>query len=63
MKKVLLSLAVLTALMGCGKIDRMTAAWAGDGTKTCVDGVTYLQFTSGATLQVDRTGKPVPCGK
>jgi hypothetical protein len=29
--------------------------------KTCVDGVTYLQFTSGATVQLDINGKPVAC--
>ena len=29
--------------------------------RVCVDHVTYLQFTSGAAVQVDPTGKPVPC--
>ena len=40
---------IAVALSGCG------------AAKTCIDGVTYLQFTSGATVQVDRTGKPVQC--
>ena len=57
-----LILAVLALSLGaCGKIDREIAAWSGDATKTCVDGVTYLQFTSGATVQVDINGKPVGC--
>lgn len=57
-----LILAVLALSLGaCGKIDRTVASWTGDATKTCVDGVTYLQFTSGATVQVDINGKPVGC--
>jgi hypothetical protein len=46
---------------GCGYIDRAAVAVSGNATKSCVDGVSYLQFTSGATVQVDRAGKPVPC--
>lgn len=49
------------ALSGCGWLDRRVASVTGY-TKVCVDGVTYLQFTSGATVQVDRTGRPVACG-
>lgn len=56
-------LAVLAVgLSGCGWLDRKVASVTGGATKTCIDGVTYLQFTSGATVQVDRTGRPVPCG-
>ena len=46
---------------GCGQFDRVKAKITGDATKTCVDGVTYLQFTSGAAVQVDTNGKPVAC--
>lgn len=60
-------LAILaTAVMGtsgCGYIDRKLSGWTGNASKSCIDGVTYLQFTSGATVQVDRKGVPVPCGK
>ena len=49
------------SLSACGKFDRWLAGMTGDASKTCVDGVTYLQFTSGATMQVDRAGKPVGC--
>ncbi len=57
---LLASLAV--GLSGCGRFDRWWAGTTGNAVKTCVDGVTYLQFTSGATVQVDRNGRPVPCG-
>lgn len=63
MKTILVISMMAIALSGCGRIDRMTASITGDATKTCVDGVTYMQWTSGATVQVDREGKPVPCGK
>ncbi len=55
----------LVALMmfGCGAIDRSCAKVTGSASKTCVDGVQYLQFTSGATVQVDVDGKPVRCGQ
>lgn len=50
---------VLTS--GCGKWDRAVSAVTGAPSKVCVDGVSYLQFTSGATVQVDPAGKPVVC--
>lgn len=50
MKLTILILLALS-LSGCGKFDRMLAAWTGDATETCHDGVTYLQFTSGATVK------------
>jgi uncharacterized protein YceK len=61
MRKILVMLALATILSGCGSMDRSLAKLTGDATKTCVDGVTYLQFTSGAAVQVDRDNKPVPC--
>lgn len=59
MKKiaVIFSLVLLSA---CGNINRDIAKMSGYA-KTCVDGVNYLQFPSGAAVQVDREGKPVPC--
>jgi hypothetical protein len=52
--------ALALSLVGCGHADRAIAKYTGHA-KMCVDGVTYLQFTSGATVQVDRDGHPVPC--
>lgn len=60
MKYFTIMLVALT-LSGCGAMDRQVARITGNATKTCVDGVTYLQFTSGATVQVDLEGKPVAC--
>lgn len=56
---IVIFVAVLVS--GCGAADRFAANITGSASKTCVDGVTYLQFTSGAAMQVDRTGKPVAC--
>lgn len=61
MKKFITLLAVIALLSGCGGMKRSYAHFTGDASKTCIDGVTYLQFTSGSTVQVDRSGKPVPC--
>lgn len=60
MKKLFLAVVLLTSLAGCGKADRIAASWTGYS-ETCVDGVTYIQFTSGAARKDDRNGKPVPC--
>lgn len=60
MKKALAVLFCAVALVGCGKFDRLEASLTGVA-KTCVDGVTYLQFTSGATAQLGLDGKPVAC--
>lgn len=62
MKYLALTLVAL-ALTGCGKFDQLATTYTGDPAKICVDGVTYLQFTSGATVQVDVTGRPVACVK
>ena len=59
--KTILILALVATLTGCGWMDRKVAAFTGGASKTCVDGVTYLQFTSGATVQLDINGKPVAC--
>lgn len=52
-------LAVLT-LTGCGWFDRKVASFTGYS-KVCVEGVTYLQFTSGVTPQYQVDGKLVAC--
>lgn len=59
--KIIAATVVFVALSGCGWFDRKVVAFTGSAAKTCVDGVSYLQFTSGAALQVDATGKPVGC--
>lgn len=61
MKKIILMTALAFVLTGCGAFDRGIASVTGTASKTCIDGVVYLQFTSGATVQVDQQGKPVAC--
>lgn len=60
MKLIILTLTLL-ALTGCGKIDRLFAAWTGDATETCHKGVKYLQFTSGATVMYKQDGTIAKC--
>jgi hypothetical protein len=55
---VVLSVVLLT---GCGWFDRKIVANVTGYSKTCVEGVTYLQFPSGVTPQVTLEGKPVSC--
>ncbi len=59
--KSIIVVGILMVSSGCGYAERLIATVTGQSTKVCIDGVTYLQFTSGATVQVDREGKPVPC--
>lgn len=61
MKKVFCLVLIVCAISGCGKIDREMSAITGKPSETCVDGITYLQFTSGACVKVDENGKPVKC--
>lgn len=60
MKKIML-IVMLASLSGCGYVDRKAAALTGGASETCIDGVVYLQFTSGATVKVDQKGNPVTC--
>lgn len=60
MKKLIL-VGLVLSLSSCGWFDRKVAAITGGASKTCVDGVQYLQFTSGATVQYDRENKVVYC--
>lgn len=62
-KTIVVVAAVAVMLSGCGRIDRWSAGMTGKAVETCIRGVVYLQFTSGATFAVDREGKPIPCDK
>lgn len=55
---VILSAAVI--LSGCGWFDRKMASFTGYS-KVCIEGVTYLQFSSGSTPQYSIDGKLVAC--
>jgi hypothetical protein len=59
--KALIIFASALCLTGCGWFDRKLAAFTGDATKTCIGGVEYLQFTSGATVAYTPDGKVKTC--
>lgn len=59
-KFTIVSLAIVLCLGGCGKVDQLVAHYTGYQ-KICIEGVSYLQFTSGATAQLDINGKVVGC--
>ncbi len=59
---VIAAAVLALGLGGCGYVNRGVAEYTGV-VKTCFEGVPYLQFPSGATVQMDRAGKPVPCGR
>lgn len=59
-KTVILAVAAALVLSGCGVWERFVGKVTGYS-EMCIRGVTYYQFTSGAAVGVDVTGKPIPC--
>lgn len=59
MKKMIV-LALLLSIVGCGSADRLIGSVTGFA-RTCVDGVLYLQFTSGASVAYSPDGKVRTC--
>lgn len=59
--KTLFIFTLALCLTGCGWFDRKKAEFTGEATKTCLDGVLYLQFTSGATVAYTPDGKVKQC--
>lgn len=60
MKMIIVLLSVMM-LSGCGRIDRWWAGTTGGAVSSCVNGVTYYQFTSGATVAYTIDGRLIPC--
>lgn len=61
MKYSVLFAALLTVILsGCGKVDRLVASATGTA-ESCVDGVTYIQFTSGVTVKYRPDGSVATC--
>ena len=46
---------------GCGWFERKVTANITGHAVACVDGVAYLQFASGVTVQYDRSGRIKTC--
>lgn len=63
MKTTILILLTAALLAGCGQVDRALSMVTGDASRVCVDGVQYLQFTSGASVAYTPDGKVKTCGK
>jgi hypothetical protein len=65
MKKIFLVLISAGLLNACSHTDKIyTPDINSRGYfKECIDGVSYLVFRDGATVQVDSSGKPVQCEK
>lgn len=61
MKKFIIVILMAAVLTGCGWLDRQTASVFGGATETCVEGVSYLQFTSGVTVKYNQDGKIATC--
>jgi hypothetical protein len=61
MIKMILIAALAATLTGCGWYERKVVANITGYSKTCVEGVTYLQFPSGVTPQLNLEGLPVAC--
>jgi len=61
MKTLILILAI--TLTGCGAGDRIAATFTGQGSITCFMGVSYIQFTSGATVAYNTDGTIKLCGE
>jgi hypothetical protein len=56
--KLLIALTFL--LMGCGTLSRGCAKYFGSD-EVCIDGVKYIQFTSGASVKYNPDGTIATC--
>lgn len=61
-KKIAIAAVIAIGVSACGQIDRKIASVTGSS-ESCVDGVTYIQFTSGVTVKYKPDGKIATCGK
>ena len=52
---------IALSISGCGAFDRAASTITGGAAKVCVDGVMYLQFTSGATVAYLPNGQIRTC--
>ncbi|HEX2546367.1 MAG TPA: hypothetical protein VHL79_15915 [Ramlibacter sp.] len=59
--KTLTLLIATTLLAGCGWFDRKVTANITGHSVACIDGVRYLQFPSGVTVQYGQDGRVRSC--
>ena len=58
--RVILLAAISLLVSSCGYMDKGLASLTGYS-NVCVEGVNYLQFPSGVTVQYNENGKVVSC--
>lgn len=58
--RIVVLILAFALLAGCGRVERSVASWTGYS-RICVDGVQYIQFTSGATVAYNRDGTIKTC--
>jgi hypothetical protein len=54
------AIALCLVLTSCGNFDRHVANITGSS-ESCIDGVRYIQFPSGASVKYTREGKIATC--
>lgn len=59
--KILIALILITMLTSCGAADRAWSWATGDAGETCMAGVLYYQFTSGAAVAYNTDGTVKTC--
>ena len=60
---IVAALSVVFYIQGCGYLERSAASWTGAKIEDCVDGVMYIQATSGFSVKYNRNGTVQNCGK
>jgi hypothetical protein len=60
MGRLMIAIVLACLLAGCGKAGRLEAKLTGYSER-CIDGVVYLQFTSGATVKYNTDGTVTTC--
>jgi hypothetical protein len=61
MTRILALVLATSSIAGCGWFERKVTANITGHAVTCVEGVAYLQFPSGVTVQYDRSGRIKTC--
>ena len=54
-------LPLLILLTSCGAMDRFSVIMSGNPSSVCYKGIEYVQFSSGASVVMNKEEKPVTC--
>lgn len=58
--RIFFATILIVGLSGCGQCSRTKAAFSGYD-RLCINGISYLQFTSGVSVEYARTGEVKKC--